>query len=116
MGVPIHALTVESVRFEWNKETYNAFKILKERLSSSPILAFTDDTKPFVIDASEVAVGAALMHNQNSGRYHPVHYASRSFFERGLEVQKIGTRGSGGCPYVEEASQLLSQWIISSAQ
>lgn len=57
-------------------------------LTSAPILAFADFTKPFVleVDASHQGLGAVLSQDQN-GKLKPVAYASRSLrgSERNME-------------------------------
>lgn len=52
---------------------------MKVILSSSPILAIPNYTRPFVVflDACIVAVGAVLIQEQDIRRYHPVHYVNR---------------------------------------
>lgn len=56
-------LKKEKKKFTWTAEAEIAFNELKSVLTSAPILANPDFTKPFVIesDASENAVGAALV-------------------------------------------------------
>ena len=46
----------------------------------APILAFTDYTKPFLLetDASKDGLGAVLSQKQVDGWYHPVTYGSRA--------------------------------------
>ncbi len=57
----------------------DAFRMLRNALCSSPILAFPDMTKPFVVatDASSHAVGAVLSQLDDDGREHSVQFASR---------------------------------------
>jgi len=49
--------------FEWTQEAQTAFKAVKKRLSTMPVIHFANFTKPFtlVTDASQVGVGAVLM-------------------------------------------------------
>ena len=46
----------------------------------SPILAFADYTKPFLLetDASKDGLGAVLSQKQADGQYHPIAYGSRA--------------------------------------
>ena len=62
-----------------------AFQALKQACMSTPVLAFTDYTKEFLIetDASKEAWGAVLSQKQEDGQYHLVIYCSPA-----LTVQK----------------------------
>ena len=58
----------------WNTACQTAFNRLKEALTNSPVLAQPDFTKPFIIgtDASDFAIGYALMQQGDDGLVHPV--------------------------------------------
>ena len=57
-------LTHKDASFIFDESCHKAFECLKEQLTSRPVLAFPDYTKPFHIfmDASKFGRGAALMH------------------------------------------------------
>ena len=57
-----------------------AFKTLKKKCMTAPVLAFADLEKPFVLetDASGIGLGAVLLQEQEDGKLHPVAYASRA--------------------------------------
>ncbi|MCG7878320.1 MAG: hypothetical protein JAY78_18545, partial [Candidatus Thiodiazotropha taylori] len=65
--------------FIWEEKQQEAFEILKEKLTSPPVLAYADYTLPFKLhtDASTTGLGAVLYQNQN-GKERVVAYASRS--------------------------------------
>ena len=65
-------------KISWSKAANDAFATLKQKLTSAPVLAFADYTKPFVlhIDASGVALGAVLYQEQG-GKLRVIAYASR---------------------------------------
>ncbi|KAK5913555.1 hypothetical protein CgunFtcFv8_008078 [Champsocephalus gunnari] len=72
----------------WTEECNHSFSELKRMFTSTPILAFADFTKPFVleVDASHQGLGAVLSQD-HQGKLRPVAYASRSLrgSERNME-------------------------------
>ena len=82
------------------RECQGAFDSLKHALTSPPVLAYPDYTKPFIVevDASNDGLGAVLSQEQD-GRVRPIAYASRGL--RGAErnmgellLQEAGTPSS----------------------
>ena len=73
MAAPLTALPSSKVPFQWSPPAAAAFKILKDRFTSSPILLMPDSERQFVVevDASDVGVGAVL--SQRSGTDHKFH-------------------------------------------
>ena len=70
-----------SRKSEWvslSKNTLEAFQVLKWACMNSPILAFTDYTKDFLLktDASREGLGAVLSQKQADGQFHLVAYGS----------------------------------------
>jgi RNase H-like domain found in reverse transcriptase len=63
---PLTELTKKDVEFIWGERQEKSFKSLKERLVSSPVLAFPDFTKPFIVctDTRDHGVGAVLVQKQ----------------------------------------------------
>ena len=61
-------------------EAEEAVRILKEKITSAPVLVFPDFNKPFLLetDASKEGLGAVLSQKQDDGRYHPVVFGSRT--------------------------------------
>ncbi|GFS99640.1 transposon Tf2-6 polyprotein [Trichonephila clavipes] len=64
--------------WKWGSEQDEAFRDLKSKLASPPVLKPPDGTKPFVIrtDASSVTLGAVLLQGEKDEE-HPIEYASR---------------------------------------
>ena len=77
---PLHTLTRANVPFLWSESCVEAFSRLKELLTSPPVLAYPDFSKPFVLhtDASGKGLGAVLEQEQADGKNHPIAYASRT--------------------------------------
>ena len=67
-----------SVPWKWGEAQKLAFNTLKEKLSSPPILAYADFSKPFILntDASSEGLGAVLYQVQD-GHEKVIAYASR---------------------------------------
>ena len=81
---PLHSLLKvppgrKMPKFEWNDSQQEAFSQLKELLSSTPVLAFADFTKPFIVhtDASGDGLGA-ILYQEQEGQERPISFASRS--------------------------------------
>eukprot|EP00108_Taenia_solium_P004510 TsM_001199500 transcript=TsM_001199500 gene=TsM_001199500 len=79
----LHKLTEKQAKknSKWENEHDEAFKELKRRLCSAPVLAlpnFENGAPTFVLDtdASDVAVGGVLSHRDKEGREHVIAYAS----------------------------------------
>ncbi|GJT37983.1 putative reverse transcriptase domain-containing protein [Tanacetum coccineum] len=60
---PLTKLTQKNKKFEWGEEEEEAFKMLKHKLCSAPILSLPEGTEDFVVycDASIKGFGAVLM-------------------------------------------------------
>ena len=76
---PLHRLTEHGREFFWTLECETAFATLKNRLSSAPILSFSDFSKPFLLDtdASQEGIGAVLS-QISDGNEQVIAYASRT--------------------------------------
>ena len=77
---PLHALTCKGAIFQWTSECQEAFSELKQRLIESPVLAYPDFTRGFILetDACVKGLGAILSQKHDDGLTHPVAYASRA--------------------------------------
>jgi len=71
---PLTELTKKTEKWTWNNEADTAFRELKHRFTSAPILAHFDAKKPVIIetDASDFAIGAVLSQRDEENRLHPV--------------------------------------------
>eukprot|EP00731_Ephydatia_muelleri_P006304 Em0003g552a len=76
---PLHKLTERSaVAFRWTLECQRSFNLLKNLLSSPPILVYPDFTKPFILDtdASNEGIGAVLSQLDSQGRERVIAYGA----------------------------------------
>ena len=82
IAAPLTRLTRLNVKFKWDSYCEDAFKSLKEKLISAPILAYPDFTIPFHLctDASDVGIGAILSQVINDKEC-VIAYASRTLNE-----------------------------------
>eukprot|EP00731_Ephydatia_muelleri_P009815 Em0005g401a len=73
---PLQYLTEKNAPFEWTAACQKSFDDLRKCLTSAPILAYPDHSKPFLLDtdASDVGIGAVLSQIPES----VIAYASRS--------------------------------------
>ena len=91
LAAPLHRLVGEcqrprrpttektpSVEQRWSQECSDAFAALKQRLTTTPVLAYADFKLPFIleIDASYQGLGAVLSQEQE-GQRRPIAFASR---------------------------------------
>ena len=66
--------------FEWTEQCQQSLDTLKDALTSAPVLAYPDYSKPFILetDASLKGLGAVLSQRGDDNEVHVVAYASRS--------------------------------------
>jgi hypothetical protein len=87
---PLHDLTRKDTPWTWKQEHRTAFEALKQKVTSSPILIFPDDHKPYKVeaDSSNYASGAVLSQQGEDGKWHPVAFLSKSLspVERNYEI------------------------------
>ena len=92
---PIHALTCKGVEFSWSAACQEGMDLLKNKLTSAPVLAYPVFEKPFLLetDASIKGIGAVLSQEQDDGKPHPIAFASRSLStaERNYSVTELET-------------------------
>ena len=77
---PLFELTKKGKEWHWGSDQEKAFRTLKERFTSAPMLVMPDTRKPFRVecDASDFAWGAVLSQLEEDQLYHPVAYLSKS--------------------------------------
>jgi hypothetical protein len=77
---PLYKLLKKNVKYVWDEGCEQAFKQLKNKLTTAPVLATPRYDKPFIIhtDASMEGVGGILSQLDDSGQEHPIIYISRA--------------------------------------
>ena len=82
LAEPLMIAERQRSQFEWTSECQNAFELLKEKLTSAPIMAHPVDDGLYILDtdASGHAIGAVLSQRQKD--------------EEGKEVEKVIAYGS----------------------
>ena len=79
--------------FRWGPKQEDAFKKLKDLVTSAPVLAFANFNKPFILhtDASAESLGACLYQEQDDNTERPIAFASRglSQSERNYPAHKL---------------------------
>ncbi|KAL5560543.1 hypothetical protein UlMin_036754 [Ulmus minor] len=82
---PLCSLLVKNAQFDFSSDCLQAFNLLKEKLTSAPIICAPDWSLPFEVmcDASDYAIGAVL--GQRKGKLlHVIYYASRTLTDAQL--------------------------------
>jgi hypothetical protein len=91
IAAPLYKLTQKNAEFRWTIQCEDSFQLLKEKLTTAPMLTFPDFSLPFLLDtdASGDGIGAVLSQIQN-GQEKVICYASRklSRCEKNYSVTK----------------------------
>ncbi|KAE8985399.1 hypothetical protein PR002_g22650 [Phytophthora rubi] len=79
MARPLTNLLKKDAVWSWTYEAQQAFEAIKSSLQSAPILALPNEERPFsvVCDASDFAIGCALLQVDAEGRERLVSFQSR---------------------------------------
>ena len=92
---PLQHLTRKEVGWNWTLECQPAFELLKESLTSAPVLAYPNFDLDFVLetDASIRGLGAILSQKKSGSLCHLIAYASRSLSntERHYSITELET-------------------------
>lgn len=100
----------------WTDECQKAFDVLKMKLTSAPILAYPDFTKPFILqtDASLDGCGAVLVQEQE-GKERVIAFASRSLQqgERRYPAHKLEFKALHWAATVKFRDYVYGQRVIA---
>ena len=78
---PLFDLTRNNEKWRWTVEEQSAFDTLKSAVTSAPVLASPDNSRPFCIeaDSSDFATGAVLSQQSlETEKWHPMAFLSKS--------------------------------------
>ena len=80
---PIRDLLTTKNEWLWGEQQQKSFDLIKQHLSTSPILALFEPGRETIVssDASSYGLGAVLKQKQPSGETRPIAYISRSLTE-----------------------------------
>ena len=79
LAKPLSHLLMKDVDWRWEDRHQEAFDKVKASLQRAPILALPDEAKPFsvVCDASDYAIGCALLQTDTEGHERVISFQSR---------------------------------------
>ena len=79
MARPLSNILKKDVDWCWGNTEHDAYQSVKESLLHTLILALTDPDRPFsvVCDASDFAIGSALLQTDVDGRERVIAFESR---------------------------------------
>ena len=77
---PLNNLLKKETKFAWTNDCEEAFLMLKDKLTTSPVLVYPNMTKPFILstDASDTAIGFVLGQLDDEKRERVIAYGGRS--------------------------------------
>jgi hypothetical protein len=79
---PLHDLTRKEIG-PWTESQEKAFQILKKSIIDAGLLIYPDSDKPFTlqVDASQFAIGGALLQRDPENRWRPISFFSRALHD-----------------------------------
>jgi hypothetical protein len=79
IAAPLYALQSKKQKFEWTAKCQSAFDLIKQKLTTAPLLIMPNPNKVFhiITDASGQAVGAELAQFADDNQLHPIAYGNR---------------------------------------
>ena len=80
IAVPLNNLLQKDKEFNWTESCQKSFDTLKQALTSAPILAYPDMSKPFIFtcDASGLAIGYILGQLDENNKERVISYSGRA--------------------------------------
>ena len=89
-SAPLRQLLDEKIMWQWSHEQEQSFQILKQVITSHPVLQYYDPKKGIKIssDASQDGLGAVIL-QQHDGKLLPVAFASRAMTDAEIRYAQI---------------------------
>ena len=77
---PLFDLFRGEQQFKWGENQEKSFRLLKEKLTTTPVLKYPDYNREFILitDASKVILDAILSQKDEDGKEHPIVYDSKT--------------------------------------
>jgi len=117
---PLFDLMKKDVPWAWNDNQQKAFNELKNHITSSPVLQFTDNSLPFGVeaDSSNFVTGAVLLQQSpEDDKWHPVSFYSKllnnvewNYEIHDKEMLAIITALKEWCHFLEGSQHKLEIW------
>ena len=106
---PLRMRTQESVPFIWSKVQDGVFHKARQLISSTPVPAYYDLDKPVLLqtDASDYALGSALLQPNDKNKLQPVAFTSSSISPTEQRYSQIEKECLGIC----NCFQMFDQWL-----
>ena len=110
---PLQMLTQEAVPFIWSEVQESAFSKAKQLISSALVLAYYDLHKPVVLqtNASDYALGSALLQPNGKGKLQPVAFTSSSI----SHTEQCYSQIEKECLAICNCFQNVDQWLYSKS-
>jgi hypothetical protein len=104
---PLRELLIKENQWVWGEPQRRAFQLVKEALTSTPVLAWFDPNRETVVsaDASSFGLGAVLLQKQQTGDFKPVAYISRSMTpteQRYAQIEKEALAFTWACEHLAD--------------
>ena len=105
---PLYKLLKKDIPFDWTNGCENAFEVIKEALTSAPLLIHLDIGGHFHVlsDTSDTACGAAVCHQMN-GLYRPVAYWGTTLRDAELNYTVTEKEALAVIKYLKEYEDML---------
>ena len=92
----LYKLIEKNAIWEWKNECDSSFRVLKQRLSESPVLSMYESDLPLKVDcgASKYGLGAALSHKYLDRTEKTIAYASRTLKKNEINYSQVDKEGT----------------------